>query len=316
MHIQRHCFIAVLALLPASAFACSSCGCTLSSDWDSQGLSASSGFRLDLRYDFIDQSQLRSGIRSVDRGGIAFPNDREIEQGTINRYTTLGLDYSPNADWGVNMQLPSIDRTHQTVAEGDTAISSSASRGIGDLRVLARYQGFSPQHDAGIQFGLKLPTGRHGDVFASGPQTGEPLDRGLQPGSGTTDLLLGVYRFGAINQDFDWFAQGIAQIALGSRDGYRTGASFGANAGLRYMANPKFTPELQLNARIARRDSGIEADIDNSGGALVDLSPGVTAQISGKLHAYGFLQVPVYQRVNGFQLAPRWTASVGLRYAF
>ncbi len=316
MQLQRSIFIAAIALLPAPASACSSCGCTLSSDWDSQGLSASSGFRLDLRYDVIDQSQLRSGTGSVDGGRLALPSDREIEQGTINRYATLGLDYSPGADWGVNMQMPYIDRTHQTIAEGDTTVSSSQSSGIGDARVLARYQGFTPQHDVGIQFGLKLPTGRHGDVFASGPQIGEPVDRGLQPGSGTTDLMLGVYKFGALNQDFDWFAQGIAQVALDSRDDFRTGASLNLNAGVRFMANPMFTPELQLNTRVARRDAGAQADVDNSGGTLIDLSPGITAQISHSLHAYGFVQVPVFQRVNGFQLAPHWTASVGVRYAF
>jgi hypothetical protein len=138
----------------------------------------------------------------------------------------------------------------------------------------------------------------------------------LQPGSGTTDLLLGVYKFGALNQDFDWFAQGIAQVALDSRDDFRTGASLNLNTGLRYMANPTFTPELQLNARVSRRDTGAQADEGNSGGTLIDLSPGVTAQINRSLHAYAFMQVPLFQRVNGFQLAPHWTASVGVRYAF
>ena len=182
-----------------------------------------------------------------------------------------------NADWGINLQLPYIDRTHQTIAEGDTAVSSSRSSGIDDMRALARYQGFSPQHDVGIEIGLKLPTGRHDESFARGPQAGQALDRGLQLGSGTTDLLLGVYKFSAINQDFDWFAQGIAQIALDSRDDYRTGASLNLKAGLRYMANPAFTPQLQINARVSRRDTGIKADMDNSGGALIDLSPGITA---------------------------------------
>ncbi len=316
MHIRFACFAGALALLPVSALACSSCGCTLSSDWDSQGYAVASGFRLDLRYDFLDQSQLRSGTGSVRRADFSPPQDREIEQGTLNRYTTLGVDYSPDAAWGVNLQLPWIDRSHQTIAAGDTAVSSSFSRGIGDARVIARYQGFTPQHDVGIQFGLKLPTGRHDDVFASGPQAGEALDRGLQPGSGTTDLLLGAYKFGAINQDFDWFAQGMLQIALNSRDDYRTGASLNANAGLRYMVNPGFTPQLQINARVVRRDSGAQADVENSGGSLIDLSPGITARINDRLHAYGFMQVPVYQRVNGFQLAPRWTTSIGLRYAF
>jgi hypothetical protein len=302
--------------LPSAAQACSSCGCTLSSDWDSQGFATESGFRIDLRHDFIDQSQLRSGTDAVDRDSITLPQSREIEDDTINRYTTLGLDYSPNADWGINLQLPYVNRSHTTYPEGETTLSSSHSSSIGDVRVLARYQGLTAQHDTGIQFGLKLPTGSHDVRFASGSEAGELLDRGLQPGSGTTDLLLGAYRFGTLDQDFDWFGQGQLQVALDSRDEYRTGASINLNAGLRYMAHPRVTPQLQLNLRAQRRDSGAQADAANSGGMLLDLSPGVSVELSRGLHAYGFVQVPLYQRVNGFQLAPHWTASLGLRYAF
>jgi len=200
--------IGALGLASPAAFACSSCGCTLSSDWDSQGFATQSGFRIDLRYDYIDQSQLRSGTDAVDHAEIPLPQDREIEDSTINRYTTLGLDYSPNADWGVNAQVPYTNRSHTTFAEGETTLSSSNSSSIADVRVLARYQGFSPQHDTGIQFGLKLPTGSHDVRFATGTEAGNPLDRGLQPGSGTTDLLLGAYTFGTLSQNFDWFGQG------------------------------------------------------------------------------------------------------------
>jgi len=31
---------------------------------------------------------------------------------------------------------------------------------------------------------------------------------------------------------------------------------------------------------------------------------------------YGFVQLPVYQGVNGVQLAPKYIASVGVRYSF
>ena len=42
-------------LAPSAAMACSACGCTLNSDWASQGFAASGGWRVDLRYDFFDQ---------------------------------------------------------------------------------------------------------------------------------------------------------------------------------------------------------------------------------------------------------------------
>jgi hypothetical protein len=310
----RQIAVGALAWLPLSCFACSSCGCTLSSDWDSQGFSTSSGFRFDLRYDYLNQAQLRSGTGVVDRADYPPPQDREIELDTINRYTTLGVDYSPNADWGVNVQLPYLDRSHRTVTEDETEISSSRSRSFGDARVLIRYQGFSAEHNKGIQFGLKLPTGRHDVVFSDGPETGNPLDRGLQPGSGGTDALLGAYKFGTINQDWDYFVEGQMQAALGSSDHFRSGASLNLNAGLRYMANETFIPQIQINARSVRRDSGDQADQLNSGGTLVDISPGLSVKLAKNFSLYGFVQLPLYQHVNGFQLAPRATASIGARF--
>jgi hypothetical protein len=299
-----------------AASACSSCGCTLSSDWDSQGYANDTGFRIDLRFDYLNQSRLVSGSDHVSRGDIALPSDREIERDTINRYTTLGLDYSPNADWGVNLQLPWIDRSHATWPEGETGLTTSDTHALGDVRVLARYQGFRPQHDLGLQFGLKLPTGHHDETFDVGDEAGEPLDRGLQPGSGSTDLLLGVYKFGALAQNWDVFAQGQAQLAIATQDDYRPGSSLSLNTGLRYLGFGRWTPQLQFNARSARRDSGAEADADNSGGTFAYLSPGLSVAIGERWHAYGFVQLPVYERANGLQLAPRITASLGMRYRF
>jgi hypothetical protein len=308
--------VAVSAAIAAPAvFACSSCGCTLSSDWDSQGYAVTPGLRIDLRYDYLNQSQLRSGTGKVDRGSISFPTDKEIEQGTKNQYTTLGFDYSTSKNWGINVQVPYIYRTHTTIAEGDVDVSSSKTSNIGDIRILGRYQGLSDDQNIGLQFGLKLPTGSFHDVFRDGPQAGGDLDRGLQAGTGTTDLLLGAFHFGPINQNWDYFAQGVVQQAFAERDGYKSGTSLNVNAGVRYMASEEIIPQLQINAKTGARDSGVNADRDNSGGTLIYLSPGITMGMGKNLKAFGFLQLPVYQKVNGFQLAPRYTFSVGIRYA-
>jgi hypothetical protein len=297
-----------------TSFACSSCGCALSSDWASQGFGAASGFNVDLRYDYFNQNQLRSGTSTVDRGSI-FPAEREIQQETINRNYTLTLDYSPNADWGINLQIPYFDRFHTTVIDGDTDVSTSHTKSLGDLRVLGRYQGFSHDHSSGVQFGLKFATGSFHNNFIDGPQADTPLDRGLQPGTGTTDLLVGGYNFGALSRNWDYFAQALLQQPLNSREDFRPGTGLNVNAGLRYVANERFTPQIQLNLRAERRESGANADVENSGATLLYLSPGVTVHVTHNLHVYGFFQMPVYQRVNGFQIEPRYTVSAGLHYS-
>ena len=309
--------IAVLmASVPASALACSSSACSLSSDWESETFSASGRWRLNLRYDYQDQSQLRSGTHAVDRVSYPLPNDQEIQIDTIHRYLTLGIDRSFGAHWAIDLQLPFIDRDHDTFAQGDTEPSTSHSRGLGDVRLLARYQGLGGDKNTGLQFGLKLATGRGDDSLSEGPSAEQPLDRGLQLGSGTFDALLGIYHLGALNQYWDYFAQAQVQIPLDSREYYRPGNALSGNVGLRYMAWEALQPQVQLTAKVSARDSGLDADTDNSGGTRVDLSPGLSWRVDKRFSVYAFVQFPLYQRVNGLQLTPRITTSLGLHYVF
>jgi len=311
-------FAAMLACVSFTprAHACSACGCTLNSDWASQGLAASGGWRMDLRYDFFEQDQLRSGTDAVPRSGIAFPAGDEVQKYTINRNTTLSIDYSPNKDFGINLALPWYDRGHATVAAGDTELSSSQDSGIGDLRVVGRWSGFAAQRSSGMMFGLKLPTGNSTDTFASGPRQGEIVDRGLQLGSGTVDAIFGAYNFGALAADWGYFAQATLQVPLDSHQGFKPGVGVNANLGLRYTASDKLVPQLQVNARVEKREQGVNADVENSGATLIYLSPGVSWNINRRLSAFAFVQVPLYQRVNGLQLEATQFASLGLHYHF
>lgn len=314
--MKRIGLVSVFTLIPLYALACASDGCALSTDWNSQGFASKPGVRVDLRYDYINQNQLRTGTGTVDSNSIALPTTREIEEGTKTKYTTFGLDYTPGVDWGINVSIPYIDRSHTTFAAGDTAVSASHTKSVGDVRVLARYQGFIHTRNLGIQFGLKLPTGGYRNNFIGGPQAGQPLDRGLQPGTGTTDFLFGGYYFAAINEDWDYFTQALIQIAFNSKDNYRPGSSINLNGGVRYTANETVVPQMQINMRSARRDAGDNADVSNSGGTLVYFSPGVTINVTRNIKTFGSFQLPIYQNVIGYQLTPRWTASVGVRYEF
>lgn len=306
----------VSAVVTPRAFACSACGCTLSSDWASQGLAATGGWRADFRFDYFNQDQLRSGTDSISRSSLPIPNEQEVQQYTINRNYALNLDYSPNKNWGVNFQLPWYDRSHATIAAGDTDVSTSHDTGIGDLRIVGRYMGLGEQRSTGIEFGIKLPSGRFTSDFLTGPQQGEPLDRALQLGTGTTDLLLGAYNFGALGQNWDYFAHALLSQPLNSREHFRPGTGINFNVGVRYTASETLVPQLQVNARIEKRESGANADVENSGASLVYLSPGVTLSITRRFSAYAFVQVPLYQRVNGLQIEATQVGSIGMHYIF
>lgn len=310
--------IAASLVIPVQALACSSCGCTLSPVWENQGMSTQAGLRMDLRYDYINQDQLRhgSGVASSTDVTAALANGTagETEQYTRNQYYTLSADYMFNRYWGVNLQMPYIDRDHGTLGAGDTDISYSHTRSLGDIKLIGRYQGFSADAKTGMQLGLKLPTGRQDYNFSSGPMAGMPVDRSLQPGSGSTDLIVGAYHFDTLTPVMDWFVQGLYQRAISTQNGYRPGDALNLNLGVRYTGFGNIMPQLQINAQSRLSDSGLNADPANTGGKLAYLSPGVTVTLSDKVKIYSFIQLPVYQYVEGLQLAPRWNASFGINF--
>ncbi len=298
-------------------YGCSVCGCSLSSDWAAQGYSTTAGFQATVRYEYSESSQLRSGAASISPSDpFVVASAGETQQSTFNRVTVLCLDYATGGKWGVTLDVPFINRDHTTLGDGDPSVSSSEASGLGDLRVLARYQVHSFARSFGFQFGLKLPTGRIDQNFDSGPGEGQLLDRGLQLGSGTTDLLAGVSYFSRLHTNLGAFASTLIDQPLAERAGYLPSASLTVNTGVRLLNTTWLTPQLQVNTRFDARERGAEGDAVNSGGTFVFLSPGVTAEIGEHLHAFVFYQIPVYQYVNGVQLEPRWLLSLGVRYKF
>jgi hypothetical protein len=309
-------------LAPHSAEACASCGCTLSAD-AAMGYSASAGWRLSVEYDYIHQDELRSGTHKVS----GVPDGYELERETLNRYITTGISYSPNSSWNLNLLVPYVIRTHSTYGEFDSTqplpdLSSSRSSSLGDVRFIGSYQGLLPTRNLGVQLGVKLPTGHYGtDVkFYGGPNAGSPLDASLQPGTGSTDIIVGAYYYKAVSQDFDAFANIQFQSALKHHmdqpdNDFRPGNSTTVSFGLRYEGNPNWVPQLQVNLLRKSRDQGALADVQSTAGNVAYVSPGLTARATNHLHVFGFVQVPVYSNLYGYQLFPRYTVSAGLSYA-
>lgn len=321
--------------LPAGAvFACASCGCTLNSDFGTQGLSNSSGWSLDVRYDTLNQNQLRTGtgtISATDSANVINPttgDPAEVEKFTNNKYLTTTLDYNNGTSWGVSVAVPFIDRSHSTLGVGGDGINpdqtsgyDSSGSGVGDVRIVGRYYGFSDGKNFGFQLGLKLPTGdfKQTSVAVDGV-TPVDVDPGLQRGTGTTDAIIGAYYFDNLNQNWDYYLQGQFQSALNSSNmaagSYRPGDSINLTGGLRYHGFDSFTPTMQLNVRHVNTDSGDAADTYATGGTLVYFTPGVIVPLTSTLTVYSNLQLPIYQNVNGIQLAPKAIFSIGARVAF
>lgn len=332
--------------LPVAAHACATCGCSLSTD-AAMGYSAIPGWRISLDYTYIPQNQLRSGTGSVTPAQVAGINaaggNQEVERQTINRYINLGIHYSPNSSWNFSAIVPYIDRSHTTygAATPDQLtpdnVSGATASGLGDIKLIASYQGFLPTHNLGVQLGVKLPTGRYGGqnvltgatvgrnpvFFNSGPNAagGQALDTSLQPGTGSTDVILGGYYYQPVSQDFDAFINGQFQVAVmqNLRDvgaDFRPGNTAMVSFGLRYEANPHIVPQLQVNVTRKNADKGALADTTNTAGTVMYLSPGLTVSVMHNMQVYAFLQKALYSNLQGYQLFPRWSGTMGVSYAF
>jgi hypothetical protein len=329
---------AALSAVPVgSAWACATCGCSLSTD-AAMGYSIAAGWRFNLQYDFINQDELRSGRSSATGEQVVNqPSDPslgggEIEHSTLNRYLTLSLSYSPSRDWRLDLRAPYVVRDHSSYGvqlapfdPSQTApdqLSTAHVSGLGDIKLGVSYQGLLPTRNLGLQLGLKLPTGSYGThvLFNSGPLVGQPLDASLQAGTGSTDLIVGAYYYTAISQNFDLIADGQFQAAVTHKldqpgNDFRPGNSLSGSIGLRYEANPKWVPQVQLNLLRKSPDQGDLADRPDTAGSVAYLSPGLTAEVTPGGYAYAFVQVPIVSNLDGYQLFPRWTMSFGMSYA-
>ncbi len=303
-------------LLGAAVNAHAGCGsafCSLNTNWSTQGAWTQPGGRLDLRYEFVDQDQPRAGTDKVSVGQIPAHHD---EVRTINRNLIVGFDYTFGPRWGVGINLPVVDRSHQHIHNhmGTPFHDAWNFTEIGDVRAVGRYLLASSDSGPafGLQFGVKLPTGNIDEAN----ENGDEAERSLQPGSGTTDAIVGAFVSAPFRGGATWFADVNYQAPLSSRDGYKPGDQVGADLGVSYPWVGPVALELQVNTLWKNRDSGANAEPDDTGGTFVHLSPGLSVTLGDKTRLYGFVQVPLYQDVNGVQLTADWSIAAGLSHRF
>ena len=306
------------ALLLSPFAAQASCGgafCSLSTDWDIQGVASKPGVRLDIRAEFIDLDQLRSGTHKAAPAGEVGEHD---EVRTINRNLLATLDWNINADWGMTFKVPFVSRAHNHILNKDDGFGGVDPEtenwnfsGIGDVQALARYRFYNDEHaNAGVRFGLKLPTG---SIHKRNSE--EEAERTLQPGSGSTDSLLGAY-YNHHDSNLGWFAQGMWQQTISDRDNFKPGRKLSADVGMSYNATPDLTVMLQLNLQHKSHDSGANAESADSGGHTISVSPSASYRITSNTSVYGFVQKPLMQYVNGAQLNADWSIALGLSTQF
>lgn len=318
-------FTAILCAASNAYAGCGSSFCSVNTHWDTQGLVNDEGLRIDLRYSYAKADTPRNGSSKVAKPLATDPAlaGAEVENmRTINETLNMDFDYAINHQWNVALDLPLImrDHAHQIGDPVLTIIEQRKFFQLGDLRVVGNYKFDSDEHRAGsgVRFGLKLPSGKANLEMVPG----KIMERALQPGSGSTDAILGAYYHQDLaNSPWGWFVSGQLQTALDLRDNYRPGDDVALDIGAHYVLSSALNGLLQLNAHFKERDSGLAANT-HSGGRSLNLSPGLSFAVARNTNLYGFVQLPLYQYANPDpvlpygQLTAPWSLSLGLSQIF
>ncbi len=216
---------------------------------------------------------------------------------------------------------------------GTTPLGTSVgdTQGIGDTTaatILRVYQ--DPNNQVHFNLGLSLPTGSTtGNIALLKPNGTEPSARAfyaMQIGTGTVDFLPGATYSGTMNA-WSWGLSYRARLPLDyNAEGYKYGDLQEANAWGGYSWTPGFETTLRVDGVAQGRIDGSDPLIDGAaqganpyfyGGQRVDIYGG--AIVSGKYIGLDATQfaveagAPVYQNLNGPQIAREWQITAALR---
>jgi hypothetical protein len=308
-------FLLAAAAVPAATRAsCGSATCPI--DPQSLNLPYAGQWTLDLSFQYIDQDELRSGRRRVSVD--APPPEGELERRTVNRITTFLANYAATPDFFLSISVPYVSRYHEHFDDGE--LQRFRLDGLGDVSIAARYRFVS---DFSGAIALKLPTGNRSSTNDGGVRA-EPT---IAPGTGSTDVSASLVWQRTANVPSltrgplgNTAAMPFFLGVTGRRNGvgtlsYRSGNELQINAGANYPVSESFQALLQVNSRFRTKDDvgRTDAERNDTGGSFVYVSPGFRVVFSPKTAMYGYAQLPVYQRVNGVNIASKWNFLGGLQ---
>lgn len=300
-----------LALIAGPLCACSVCGCgdPLAAAGSAHPLADS--FRLD-----VQSVYLTASAQSDDLTG----STETVRQ--VNLNTTL--TYSPTDDLSLSVMLPVVEKYWYYTAS-PLALSQGGGNdegtpfGIGDIMFGARYfflsdTDFKTKQHTGmaVQAGVYLPTG--GTNFTS-LITGNNLDTHAQLGTGAWAFYGGLL-YNRVWDDFTLSAN--ANYVLRTRAStndpnspvyqYEFGDSFTAGVQGQLHVADALAFSLAAEGRNAVSDTELNpligpgiVDTPNTGGTVIDATPGVWWNVSGDSTLYARVQIPFYTNLNGVQ---------------
>jgi len=279
-------------------------------------------FSIGLSYEYIYQNQVYVGTNKSFVGAI--PEDHD-EVSTLNQTTAITLGYAAFDFLRFDLSVPFIHREHSHIhndPDGKEWEYWNYS-GLGDVFITGSFSVISGNDNTlslGLNAGVKIPTG----ITDAKNNAGEVAEVTIQPGTGSTDFIIGVsiadnlFSVPQLSGD-EYSAFPLALIVNYKMNGkgtddYKFGNELQLHLSTAYRFVDKISLLLQVNARFqAHADVGnTDEPEENTGGKWVFLSPGLKFYLSDDISLYGFLQLPVYQNVNGIQQTAPYNLRIGI----
>lgn len=266
------------------------------------------------------------GIGATGRFTLAAEEgDREDLRESVGSTRIL---YTPSTHWLLAVEVPYVERTitlrgpraapglakeHRASGLGDVALS-------GKFRFYRRVGRWGDRH-AAVEARVELPTGES-DLPAD-PRLPLPLQRGLQPGSGSTDLTVDLVYQQARGRfvraaDLAWRENGDGP------GGYRQGRELRLNLDAEYILLPRIYVEpgrelfALLEATIVHReaDRARGTPFPETSRDEVLLAPGLEYVATERLFLALSVQLPVHANAEAGGRTSDWNVLAEARFSF
>ena len=275
-------------------------------------------FMVGYRYMYMEMNHNQLGTHNVSVGTILEQYPVAHTSMTMQMHM-VELMYAPLDTLTIMMMVPYIENRmhHQTPTGPGPTVDSS---GMGDLQFMALYNLLgNPRGGQGqrllLNAGFSAPTGA-----IDKRENSSQLEYSMQLGSGTWDFMPGMTYLGE-SERFAWGAQVLFTIHNGFnyRD-YQLGDRYRVSAWVDYKVFDWFGPSLRLDWHAWNKINGADPDMNPArnpafdpkklAGARLDFLSGLNFYIpSGTFKGNRFSVeggVPVYQNINGPNLAVSW----------
>ncbi|MGE4169777.1 MAG: transporter [Candidatus Margulisiibacteriota bacterium] len=310
--------VVVLALAVSASYVFANCG-SLSCPVDIRPSMAKNRFQVGVNFEYIDQSAVYVGS---SRSSVGFVPEHHDEIQTLNRMTTVFVQYGLT-DWlGLRVDTPMVSRQHSHIHNhhGEKIFDSWDFTGLGDISVVTQWKLKKADAQNGLNWrldlGVKLPTGKTDQGSSSGV-----AESPIQPGSGSTDVLIGT-EFSAPVATVQMMDGLYAEVPLSfsasskltgvGTDGYRQGSSLLLALCTEYPLVKSFSALFQVQTLFVDRASAKTEKTENTGGRYVFITPGVRWNITPALQTFAALSWTAFRDVNVIQITPDLQFKTGM----